>query len=77
MAAEPSSDRSRSLTIMQADWSMYNHDPAECFNPAEEPLSPAKVGKRVEKRRFPDPDSSETIGVVHANHAARAGHRKK
>ena len=36
------------------------------FNAAEKSLSPANVGKLVEKWRFPAVGSKETIGVVHA-----------
>jgi polyvinyl alcohol dehydrogenase (cytochrome) len=57
-----------------ADWPMYNHDPAGWrFNPAEKTLSPANVGKLVEKWRFPAANSTETIGVVHATPTAVAG----
>jgi polyvinyl alcohol dehydrogenase (cytochrome) len=53
---------------------MYNHDPAGWrFNPAEKTLSPANVGKLVEKWRFPAADSRETIGVVHATPTVVAG----
>lgn len=50
-----------------ADWPTYNHDPAGWrYNSAEKTLSPANVGRLVEKWRFPAADSKETIGVVHA-----------
>jgi outer membrane protein assembly factor BamB len=53
---------------------MYNHDPTGWrLNPAEETLSPATVGKLVEKWRFPAEDSKETIGVVHATPTVVAG----
>jgi outer membrane protein assembly factor BamB/dienelactone hydrolase len=65
-AEQPSSDR--------ADWPMYNHDQAGWrFNPAEKTLSPANVGKLVEKWRFPAADSKEPIGVVHATPTVVAG----
>src|SRR6476661_1583107 len=57
-----------------ADWPMYNHDLAGWrFNPAEKTLSPANVGKLVEKWRFPAASSKETIGVVHATPSVVAG----
>ncbi len=57
-----------------ADWPTYNHDAAGWrFNAAEHTLSPANVGKLVEKWRFPAADSKETIGVVHATPAVVAG----
>ncbi|HEV3023945.1 MAG TPA: PQQ-binding-like beta-propeller repeat protein, partial [Pirellulales bacterium] len=57
-----------------ADWPMYNHDLAGWrFNPAEKALSPANVGKIVEKWRFPAANSNETIGVVHATPSVVAG----
>ncbi len=60
--------------ISPADWPMYNHDVGGWrFNPAEKTLSPANVGKLVEKWRFPAADSKETIGVVHATPAVVAG----
>ena len=68
-AAEPATtnERLRAVAIERGDWPMYNHDPSGWrFNPAEKTLSPANVGKLVEKWRFPAADSKETIGVVHA-----------
>src|SRR6516165_9276663 len=57
-----------------ADWPMYNHDVAGWrFNSAEKTLSPANVGKLVEKWRFPATNSKETIGVVHATPSVVAG----
>ncbi len=57
-----------------ADWPAYNHDPAGWrFNPAEKTLSPATVGKLIEKWRFPAAGSKETIGVVHATPSVVAG----
>jgi outer membrane protein assembly factor BamB/dienelactone hydrolase len=57
-----------------ADWPTYNHDPAGWrFNPAEKTLGPANVGRLVEKWRFPEAGSKETIGVVHATPAVVAG----
>lgn len=57
-----------------ADWPTYNHDSAGWrFNAAEHALSPANVGKLVEKWRFPATDSKETIGVVHATPTIVAG----
>ncbi len=57
-----------------ADWPMYNHDLAGWrFNPAEKTLSPANVGKLVERWRFPAANSTETIGVVHATPSVVAG----
>jgi outer membrane protein assembly factor BamB/dienelactone hydrolase len=53
---------------------MYNHDLAGWrLNPAEKTLSPANVGKLVEKWRFPAADSKEIIGVVHATPTVVAG----
>jgi glucose dehydrogenase len=62
------------MAITAADWPMYNHDLAgwRC-NRAEKTLSPANVGKLVEKWRFPAKDSQETIGVVHATPVVVAG----
>jgi outer membrane protein assembly factor BamB/dienelactone hydrolase len=63
---QPASDR--------ADWPMYNHDQAGWrFNAVEKTLSPANVGKLVEKWRYPAADSKETIGVVHATPTVVAG----
>jgi outer membrane protein assembly factor BamB/dienelactone hydrolase len=60
--------------ITEADWPMYNHDRAGWrFNPAEKTLSPANVGKLVEKWRFPAAASKESIGVVHATPTVVAG----
>ncbi|HTU91575.1 MAG TPA: alpha/beta fold hydrolase, partial [Gemmataceae bacterium] len=60
--------------IAPADWPMYNHDLAGWrFNSAEKTLSPANVGKLVERWRFPAADSKETIGVVHATPTVVAG----
>jgi outer membrane protein assembly factor BamB len=57
--------RERAITV--ADWAMYNHDLVGWrFNPAEKTLSPANVGRLVEKWRFPAAKAKETIGVVHA-----------
>src|SRR5262249_53277283 len=57
-----------------ADWPMYNHDLAGWrFNPAEKTLSPANVGKLVEKWRFPAAESKDTIGVVHATPSVVGG----
>lgn len=57
-----------------ADWPTYNHDVLGWrFNSAEKTLSPANVGKLVEKWRFPAADSKETIGVVHATPAVVNG----
>ncbi|MDR3404142.1 MAG: PQQ-binding-like beta-propeller repeat protein [Chthoniobacter sp.] len=56
------------------DWPTYNHDVLGWrFNPAEKTLSPANVGRLVEKWRFPAADSKETIGVVHATPAVVDG----
>ena len=64
----------RAQTITPDDWPMYNHDLAGWrYNPAEKTLSPANVGKLVEKWRFPPADSKETIGVVHATPTVVAG----
>ena len=58
----------------QADWPMYNHDPAGWrFNPAETTLGPDNVGALVEKWRFPAAGSKESIGVVHATPAVVDG----
>jgi outer membrane protein assembly factor BamB/dienelactone hydrolase len=57
-----------------ADWPTYNHDVSGWrFNAAEKTLSPANVGKLVEKWRFPATDSREAIGVVHATPTVVAG----
>lgn len=57
-----------------ADWPMYNHDPAGWrFNPAETTLSPRNVAELVERWRFPEAGSAETIGVVHATPTVVAG----
>jgi glucose dehydrogenase len=68
-------DDTRTATAIEAaDWPMYNHDVAGWrFNPAEKALSPANVGKLVEKWRFPAANSKETIGVVHATPSVVAG----
>jgi outer membrane protein assembly factor BamB/dienelactone hydrolase len=64
----------RATAFDPADWPMYNHDLAGWrFNPAEKTLSPANVGKLVEKWRFPATGSNETIGVVHATPSVVAG----
>ncbi len=60
--------------ISSDDWPMYNQDVGGWrFNSAEKTLSPANVGKLVEKWRFPAADSKETIGVVHVTPAVVAG----
>ena len=66
----------------EADWPMYNHDPAGWrFNPAEKTLGPANVGRLVEKWRFPAADSKETdrrrprhAAVVAGRSLLRHGH---
>lgn len=67
-SAETSSAATRAGQAAEAaDWPTYNHDSAGWrFNPAEKTLSPANVGKLIERWRFPAADSNETIGVVHA-----------
>ena len=47
--------------------------PAGGFNAAEKTLSPANVGRLVEKWRFPAEGSEETIGAVHATPTVVAG----
>jgi hypothetical protein len=72
---EPPQDKGKDkMAITVADWPMYNHDLAgwRC-NPAEKTLSPANVGKLVEKWRFPAKDAKEIIGVVHATPTVVAG----
>lgn len=50
-----------------ADWPMYNHDVRGWrFNSAESTLNPANVPTLVEKWRYPDTNSDEIIGAVHA-----------
>jgi outer membrane protein assembly factor BamB/dienelactone hydrolase len=57
-----------------ADWPMYNHDLAGWrYNSVEKTLSPANVGKLLEKWQFPAKDSKEQIGVVHATPSVVAG----
>ncbi len=73
-AATATKDPADSPQISAADWPMYNHDNAGWrFNSAEKTLSPANVGKLVEKWRFPAAESQETIGVVHATPTVVAG----
>lgn len=68
-AAEPEATK-----VTPADWPMYNHDLAGWrLNAAEKTLSPANVGKLIEKWRFPAADSKEAIGVVHATPTVVAG----
>jgi polyvinyl alcohol dehydrogenase (cytochrome) len=70
----PPDERAVKPAIAPADWPMYNHDSAGWrFNPAEKTLSPANVGRLVEKWRFPAAKSKETIGVVHATPTVVAG----
>lgn len=70
----PTAEHAAKSAITTADWPMYNYDLAGWrFNPAEKTLSPANVGKLVEKWRFPARDSKETIGVVHATPTVVAG----
>lgn len=70
----PPKERASKPAITSADWPMYNHDTAGWrFNAAEKTLSPANVGKIVEKWRFPAAKSKEIIGVVHATPTVVAG----
>ena len=56
------------------DWPTYNHDVLGWrFNASEKTLSPANVGRLVEKWRFPAADSKETIGAVHVTPAVVDG----
>ncbi len=72
--SDPAQVKANAPSADPADWPMYNHDAAGWrFNSAEHTLSPANVGKLVEKWRFPVADSKETIGVVHATPAVVAG----
>jgi polyvinyl alcohol dehydrogenase (cytochrome) len=70
----PPEERAGSSATVSADWPMYNHDVAGWrFNAAEKTLSPANVGRLVEKWRFPAAKSKEIIGVVHATPTVVAG----
>lgn len=75
--AERPSDSSAvtaAATLDAADWPTYNHDVLGWrYNPAEKTLSPANVGKLVEKWRFPPANSKDVIGAVQATPAVVGG----